>query len=83
MPQTDLADFNAWIAQTVQHLREQRWQEIDLPNLIEAVEDLGRSEQRGIVSQLTRLLLYARADFRRRLATRIVNSWHIAVLLDL
>jgi hypothetical protein len=58
MHKTDLADFNVWIAQTVQFLREQRWQEIDLPNLIEAVEDLGKSERRGIVSQLIRLLLH-------------------------
>ncbi len=54
----DLADFNAWVNQTVQLLQSQRWHEIDLPQLIAEVEDLGKSERRGIASQLTRLLLH-------------------------
>jgi hypothetical protein len=58
MSKTYLADFNLWIAQTTQLLRERRWQEIDVTHLIEEVEDLGKSERRGIVSQLTRLLLH-------------------------
>lgn len=51
-------DFNLWINQTAQLLREHRWHEIDVPNLIQEVEDLGKSEWRGIASQLTRLLLH-------------------------
>lgn len=51
-------DFSLWITQTTQLLRESRWHEIDLPNLIEEVEALGKSERRGIASQLTRLLLH-------------------------
>ncbi|MDG2991253.1 DUF29 domain-containing protein [Candidatus Synechococcus calcipolaris G9] len=53
-----LEDFSSWVNQTSQLLRERRWQEIDVPNLIEEVEDLGKSERRGIASQLTRLLLH-------------------------
>ncbi|PSB18752.1 DUF29 domain-containing protein [Phormidesmis priestleyi ULC007] len=56
--ETYLADFNSWIAQTTQLLRERRWHEIDVLHLIEEVEDLGKSERRGIASQLTRLLLH-------------------------
>lgn len=51
-------DFSLWIAQTAQLLRERRWHEIDVPNLIEEVEDLGKRERRGIASQLIRLLLH-------------------------
>ena len=51
-------DFDSWVNQTAQLLRERRWQEIDLPHVIEEVEDLGKSERRGIISQLTRLLLH-------------------------
>jgi Domain of unknown function DUF29 len=51
-------DFSLWVQQTVQLLRARRWQEIDVEHLIEEVEDLGKSERRGIASQLTRLLLY-------------------------
>ncbi|NJL22674.1 MAG: DUF29 domain-containing protein [Leptolyngbyaceae cyanobacterium SM1_3_5] len=50
--------FNSWINQTAQLLREQRWHEIDVPNLIEEVEGLGKSERRAITSQLIRLLLH-------------------------
>jgi hypothetical protein len=58
MSETYLADFNLWIEQTVKLLRENRLQEVDLINLIEEVEDLGKSEKRGIFSQLCRLLLH-------------------------
>lgn len=58
MSKTDLTDFNSWITQTTQLLRENRWHEIDVTHLIEELEDLGKSERRGINSQLTRLLLH-------------------------
>jgi len=51
-------DFDLWIQRTVHLLRERRWHEIDLEHLIEEIEDLGKSERRGIASQLTRLLLH-------------------------
>jgi Domain of unknown function DUF29 len=58
MSEKYLVDFSSWINQTAQLLRERRWHEIDVPHLIEEVEDLGKSERRGIASQLTRLLLH-------------------------
>ena len=58
MNETYLADFNAWIDQTAQLLRDRHWHEIDVEHLIEEIEDLGKSERRGITSQLTRLLLH-------------------------
>jgi hypothetical protein len=58
MSATNKTDFNLWIQQTAQLLREHRWQEIDLKLLIEEVEDLGKSERRAITSQLIRLLLH-------------------------
>jgi Domain of unknown function DUF29 len=58
MSEKYLIDFSSWIDQTAQLLRERRWNEIDVLNLIEEVEDLGKSERRAIVSQLTRLLLH-------------------------
>ncbi|WP_448573823.1 DUF29 domain-containing protein [Trichothermofontia sp.] len=58
MSGTYLSDFNSWVAQTTQLLRERRWHEIDVTHLIEEVEGLGKSERRGIASQLTRLLLH-------------------------
>lgn len=58
MSATDTADFNLWTQRTAQLLRERRWHEVDIEHLIEEIEDLGKSERRGIVSQLTRLLLH-------------------------
>ncbi len=58
MSTTYTADFNLWAQQTAQLIRERRWDEIDLDHLVEEVENLGKSEQRGIASQLTRLLLH-------------------------
>jgi hypothetical protein len=58
MTNTYSVDMNSWIDQTINLLREERWNEIDVAHLIEEVEDLGKSERRGITSQLTRLLLH-------------------------
>lgn len=55
---TYATDFNLWVQRTARLLREHRWQDIDLENLVEEIEDLGKSERRGITSQLTRLLLH-------------------------
>lgn len=52
------ADFSAWSQLTAQLLRERRWDEIDMEQLIEEVEDLGRSERNSIKSQLSRLLMH-------------------------
>ncbi len=51
-------DFISWTAKTAQLLREKRWHEVDTAHLIEEIEDLGKSERRAFVSQLTRLLLH-------------------------
>ncbi|MBC6476526.1 MAG: DUF29 domain-containing protein [Hormoscilla sp. GM7CHS1pb] len=58
METTYTTDFNEWVQQTAQLLRSRRWQALDLQHLIEEIEDLGKSERRGLASQLTRLLLH-------------------------
>ncbi|MEM7065304.1 MAG: DUF29 domain-containing protein [Cyanobacteria bacterium P01_B01_bin.77] len=58
MSEKYLDDFSSWTTQTAQLLREHRWHEIDMPKLIEEVEDLGKSDRRGIASQLIRLILH-------------------------
>ncbi len=55
---TYATDFNLWTQQTAKLLREHCWQDIDLENLLGEIEDFGKSERRGITSQLTRLLLH-------------------------
>jgi len=51
-------DFSAWVAQTARLLRQHRWHDLDVEHLIEEVEGLGKSERRGVTSQLIRLLLH-------------------------
>ena len=42
MVNTYSTDMNLWIKQTIDLLREERWNEIDVAHLIEEVEDLGK-----------------------------------------
>lgn len=52
------SDYQAWLAQTARLIRERRWQELDAEHLADELEDLGKSERRGITSQLPRLLVH-------------------------
>ena len=52
------ADFYTWTTQTVHLLKERRFSELDLENLIEEIEDLGRSEYRALESRLEVLLVH-------------------------
>ncbi|MGK7931783.1 MAG: DUF29 domain-containing protein [Microcystaceae cyanobacterium] len=49
-------DFNQWTQDTVQQLREGRFDAVDWEHLIEEIEDMGKSQKRALESYLTRLL---------------------------
>ena len=51
-------DFYLWIQTTVQQLKENKLNEIDIPNLIEEIESMGRSEKRELKSRLIVLLMH-------------------------
>jgi hypothetical protein len=51
-------DFHAWVLSQVNLLREHRFSELDLENLIEEVEDLARSVGRELRSRLLVLLVH-------------------------
>ncbi|MGK7927092.1 MAG: DUF29 domain-containing protein [Spirulina sp.] len=51
-------DYYLWIRETVELLQQQKFNEIDFANLIEEMEDMGRSEKRAITSSLRILLMY-------------------------
>lgn len=51
-------DFFLWTQEQAQLLREHRFAELDLANLLEEVESVGRSEKREIRSRLTVLLAH-------------------------
>jgi hypothetical protein len=51
-------DIYAWANTNAQLLREKRFDQLDMTNLIEEIEDMARSEQRSILSHLKILLMH-------------------------
>lgn len=51
-------DFYLWTQTIAQQLKENKFNEIDIPNLIEEIESMGRSEKRELRSRLTILLMH-------------------------
>jgi hypothetical protein len=49
-------DYNQWVNETVQQLRERQFDGVDWDNLIEEIEDMGKSQKRSLESFLTRLV---------------------------
>jgi hypothetical protein len=56
-PQYD-TDFYAWTESQAKALRGKRWQALDVENLAEEIESLGRSERYAIESHLINLLTH-------------------------
>jgi Domain of unknown function DUF29 len=51
-------DFHAWTQQQAAALRAKDWAGVDIDNVAEEIESLGRSDRRSIRHQLERLLMY-------------------------
>jgi|SRR6185369_17428670 len=51
-------DFVEWTARTAQLVREGRFDEVDLANLAEEIEDLGKGDRSAVRSQLIRMLMH-------------------------
>lgn len=50
------ADFYAWTQEQAKLLKAQQWELVDVANLIEEIESLGRQERRELVNRLAILL---------------------------
>src|SRR3982750_3295215 len=59
-PANDLyeSDFYAWTQEQARLLRERRWNDLDLENLVDEVESVGRSDKRQIESRLEILIAH-------------------------
>jgi len=72
-------DFYAWTQQQAALLKEEEFTEVDWQNLIEEIEDMGRSNKREVSSRLTRIL-----EHLLKLVTepnsRAANHWKRTVL---
>ena len=51
-------DFYSWTQEQAELLKHGRFSDLDIANLIEEVESMGRSEKRELESRLTMLLLH-------------------------
>lgn len=67
-------DFYGWAVHTAQLLKDRKMSEVDLDNIIEEIEALGRSERHQLINRLAVLIFHLlkwqfQPDFRGR-------SWH-------
>lgn len=51
-------DFYAWIQEQATFLRQEELEKLDLPNLLEEIEDMARSQRRELTSRLTVLIAH-------------------------
>lgn len=51
-------DYYLWLKTTVKLLKQGKLSEVDVANLIEEIEDMGRNQQRAIYSNLKILLIH-------------------------
>ncbi len=51
-------DFYAWTQEQASLLQSRQWSQLDLPNLIEEIESLGRQERRELINRLSVLMAH-------------------------
>lgn len=70
-------DYYLWLSHTAQLIKEGKFDELDAANLIEEIEDLGRSEKRAIKSNLVVVLLHL-LKYKYQPEKR-TNSWKASI----
>lgn len=51
-------DFSQWIDQQVNLLKSKEYEHIDLENIIEEIESMGKSDRRSLIKQFVRLVMH-------------------------
>lgn len=73
MPSLYETDFFAWTQAQAELLRHQQWHQLDLPNLIEEIESLGRQQRQELRKRLSILIGYLlKWEYQPQMRTR---SW--------
>ena len=70
-------DFYLWIETTAKQLKEGRFAEVDLANLIEEIETMGRSEKHALEGNLVVLLMHL-LKYKYQPDKRY-NSWKVTI----
>jgi hypothetical protein len=71
-------DFYSWTQEQANLLRNGQFNSLDIPNLIEEIETMGRSEKRELESRLTVLLLHL-LKWKYQEARR-GRSWELSII---
>ncbi len=77
-------DFYGWTIASANLLRNRKFDELDINNLVEEIESMGRSEKRGLVSHLAVLIAHLlkwqyQPGFRTRSDGTINRSWQLTI----
>lgn len=70
-------DYYLWIQKTASLLRDGRLSELDIPNLLEEIEDMGRSQKQAVKSNL-RVVLWHLLKYNYQ-PSRRSNSWRATI----
>jgi hypothetical protein len=70
-------DYYLWLSNTAKFLKEKKFTQLDLENLIEEIESLGKSEKRSITSNLIIVILHL-LKWRYQTEKRS-NSWKSSI----
>jgi hypothetical protein len=70
-------DFYLWSYEQAELLRQRRFSELDLPNIIEEIESLGRSDKRALTSAY-RVLMWHLLKWQYQPQKRSV-SWQVTI----
>lgn len=71
-------DYYLWLLHTAKLIKEGKFSEVDAANLIEEIEDMGRSEKRALKSNLIVLLLHL-LKYKYQ-PQKITNSWKSSII---
>lgn len=73
-------DFYTWALEQARLLREGRLSELDIEHLAEEIEDMGKSEARGLQSQLERLIAHLlKWAYQPEQRQTSLNSWQASI----
>ena len=74
-------DYNQWLKETVKHLQERNFEQVDWDNLIEEIESMGKSDRRALMSLLTRLIEHLlKLAYWQEEKKRSGNHWAAAIV---
>lgn len=70
-------DFVAWVDEQALLIKQERWHELDLVNLVEEIEDIGKSPRLALTSNL-RVLLQHLLKYKYQ-AEKLSGSWRATI----